>query len=89
MRLLAFLFCLLSVWVPLRSAAADPSLPPLRDKYHVTEAEKAACSGDAVRLCSDAYPDEDALIVCMRAKRAELSSACVAAFESGLKRRHL
>ncbi len=65
------------------------NLPPLDDKYHVSNEEKAACSGDAVRLCSEAYPDADALIACMKAKHAELSGRCKVAFDTGIKRRHL
>jgi hypothetical protein len=75
--------------LPGESALADNGLPPLKDKYHVTEQERAACSTDAVRLCSDAYPDEDALIICMKANRSQLSGACNAAFDAGLRRRHL
>ena len=33
-------------------------------KYQVTDAERAACEGDALNLCSAAYPDEDALLAC-------------------------
>ena len=72
------------------SAHAQTSdLPPMDDKYHVSREEKIACTGDAVRLCSDAYPDEDALIVCMKAKHAQLSGRCQAAFDVGIRRRRL
>ena len=70
-------------------AIADPPLPALIDKYHVTDEEREACSGDAIRLCSAAYPDEDALIRCMKLNRSQLSGACIAAFNNGLHRRHL
>ena len=52
-------------------------------------AKRAACTVDAVRLCSSAYPDEDLLIACMRQNRASLSQACLVAFDAGIKRRHL
>ena len=59
------------------------------DKYHITEAEKAACSSDAVRLCFDSYPDEDRLLLCMKQNHAALSPVCRVAFDAGAKRRHL
>ena len=59
------------------------------DKYKVTNAEKAACTIDAMRLCSETYPDEDALLNCMKVNRASLSSTCRVAFDAGVRRRHL
>ena len=55
------------------------------DEYHITTAEKAICTDDAVRLCSDAYPDEIKLLVCLRANRTSLTSNCAAVFKEGLK----
>lgn len=89
MRFLAILFCLAPVCLPLHTAAAEASVRTLHDKYHVTEQERAACGSDALRLCSQAYPDEDALIVCMKANRSMLSNACVMAFDAGLRKRRL
>lgn len=59
------------------------------DKYRLTNAEKAACTEDAMRLCMDAYPDEDKLLSCMKANRAALSETCRGAFDAGVKRRRL
>ena len=59
------------------------------DKYNVTPEEHAACDDDAARLCSDAYPDEDKLIACMRINRSDLSRACRPVFESGMRKRHM
>ncbi|MCX8256216.1 protein of unknown function [Beijerinckiaceae bacterium RH AL1] len=59
------------------------------DPYHITATEKAACTADAVRLCSDAYPDEHKLMSCMVENRASLTKVCLVVFEAGLKRRHL
>jgi hypothetical protein len=89
MRFLAILCYLVPVCLPPQTAAADPSAKTLHDKYHVTDQERAACSGDALRLCSQAYPDEDALILCMKANRSMLSNACVVAFDAGLRKRRL
>ena len=59
------------------------------DRYHVTPAEKAACTSDAVRLCIQTYPDENALLDCMKANREQLSPTCRVAFDAGVKRRRL
>ena len=69
------------------SQAEAPANPP--SKFNVTPKEKAACMQDAVRLCIQAYPDEDALISCMRTNRANLSPNCLTVFDAGLKRRHM
>ena len=63
------------------------ALAETTDKYHVTPQEKAACTEDAVRLCIQAYPDEDKLIVCMKTNRSQLSPGCLVVFDAGLKRR--
>ncbi len=40
----------------------------------------AACSGDAMRLCSDAIPDEAKVSSCMMARKLDLSAGCRALF---------
>ena len=59
------------------------------DKYQITAEEKAACTPDAMRLCSAAYPDEDKLMSCLKTNRASLSAQCAAVFKAGLKERGL
>ncbi len=59
------------------------------DKYQITDAERAACEGDAVEYCSMAYPDEDALLTCMKSVRMQLTQSCRSVFEAGLRRRHI
>ncbi len=70
---------------------AGPALavPAIEDPYHLTELERSACTDDAVRLCSNAYPDPHALLACMKSNRASLSPVCLPVFEAGLKKRHL
>lgn len=68
--------------------------PPLtamtrEDLYHITPTEKAACTGDAERLCASAFPDENRLLFCMKDNQAALSSSCLHVFNAGLKRRGL
>ena len=82
MRLSALYLGLMIGAVPLSSLAAE-------DKYHITAEEKAACSSDALRLCSEAYPDEDKLLSCMKQNHESLSAMCRVAFDAGRKRRRL
>jgi hypothetical protein len=46
-----------------------------------TKAERAACTPDAVRLCSQHFPNVGRVVSCMRSNRANLSEACRAAME--------
>lgn len=57
--------------------------------YHITEAEKAACTSDAQRFCSAAYPDEGKLLTCMTANERSLSAGCAVVFKAGKKERGL
>jgi hypothetical protein len=34
------------------------------------------CTGDVMRLCSEFVPDADAIVVCLKAKRLQLTSSC-------------
>ena len=82
MRVDAALAALVLSLLPMSCLAQD-------DKYHVTQAEKAACTSDAMRLCSQTYPDEDRLFVCLKQNRDSLTQACRVAFDAGVKRRRL
>lgn len=57
--------------------------------YHITEAEKAACTPDAQRLCLSAYPDETKLLTCMTANQRSLSAGCAVVFKAGKRERGL
>ena len=59
------------------------------DRFHVTDAEKAACTSDAVRFCYGTYPDESKLLTCMKQNHAQLSDVCRVAFDAGVRRRRL
>ncbi len=65
------------------------SVVAVADEFHVTDAEKAACTSDAVRFCYGTYPDEARLLSCMKTNRAALSPVCRVAFDAGVRRRHL
>ncbi len=47
-----------------------------------TAEQRAACTPDAVRLCSSEIPDVARVTACMKAKQASLSGRCRAAFAS-------
>lgn len=59
------------------------------NKFHITPEEQAACQVDATTLCSSTFPDEDALIACMRTNVPKLSPVCRKTFVAGLQRRHM
>ena len=60
-----------------------------QNKYQVTDAERAACQEDAAQLCGGAYPDQDALLACMRQNQSRLTAGCRPVFLAGLHRRGL
>jgi len=35
------------------------------------------CTGDVMRLCSEFVPDADSIVVCLKAKRFQLTSSCL------------
>ena len=59
------------------------------NKFDITPLERAACSADAIRLCSHTYPDQDKLLECLRSNVRSLSLVCSVAFKAGLKRRRI
>ena len=78
-----------SLVLPMIVACSVSTAHAQSSKYHITAAEQAACFSDAARLCSDAYPDEDKLLSCMRQNQNVLSEGCAVVFKAGLRRRHL
>ena len=74
----------LLITAPLVLAATETS-----DPFRITDAERAACTLDAERLCAAAYPDERKLLLCLKTNKASLSASCLPVFEAGLKRRGL
>ncbi len=45
-----------------------------------TQAQRDACTGDAMRLCSQFIPDAGRTGACLNSKKAQLSPACRAVF---------
>lgn len=41
------------------------------------------CTPDVMRLCSEFVPDPDRIVVCLKAKRRQLSPSCLSALTSG------
>jgi hypothetical protein len=52
-----------------------------------TPEQRAACEGDAHRLCGQFIPDVNRITACMTQKRRYLSAPCRAAMEGGSKKR--
>ena len=50
-----------------------------------SDAERQACTPDAMRLCGDAIPDVAKVTACMKAKYSQLSAPCRAAMAAGKK----
>lgn len=53
-----------------------------------TYAQRVACTPDAFRLCSSAFPDADAVKSCMIVNKSKLSAACRATFPKELAQRN-
>ena len=51
-----------------------------------SDAERQACTPDAMRLCGDAIPDVVKVTACMKAKYSLLSEPCRTAMGGGKKR---
>ena len=50
-----------------------------------SDAERQACTPDAMRLCGDAIPDVVKVTACMKAKYSQLSAPCRVAMGGGKK----
>ena len=48
------------------------------EAFEITAEQREACMGDAVRLCGSEIPDVDRVLVCMRAKKSQVSARCKA-----------
>ena len=64
----------------LMSFASDPAAA-------FTAAQKAACGGDAQRLCSSSMSDPQQLTACMHSNQSKVSSRCRAAMGGGGKKK--
>jgi hypothetical protein len=52
-----------------------------------TSAQRAACGGDAQRLCSSSMSDPQQLTACMQSNQSKVSSRCRAAMGGGKKKK--
>jgi hypothetical protein len=50
-------------------------------------AQRAACGGDAQRLCSSSMSDPQKLSACMQSNQSKVSSGCRAAMGGGKKKK--
>jgi hypothetical protein len=54
-----------------------------------TPEQRAACQGDAMRLCNQYVPDVQRITACMAQHRRYLSPGCRAAFYGGAKKKRV
>ena len=52
-----------------------------------TSAQRAACGGDAQRLCASSMSDPQQLTACMQSNQSKVSSRCRAAMGGGKKKK--
>jgi hypothetical protein len=64
----------------LASAALFFASAPIASAY--TQADAAACTPDALRLCAAYIPNAGAITACLRANRARLTQACSMVMQS-------
>ena len=62
-------------------------LAPTAAAAQGTPEQRAACEGDALRLCADVVPDVQRITACLHQKRRYLSPRCRAEFFASRKRR--
>ena len=73
------IICVLTVLAAVQFYRADAVLAQGSD------AERQACTPDAMRLCGDAIPDVGRVTACMKAKYSQLSEPCRVAMGGGKK----
>ncbi len=63
------------------TAACICNTAALAQESRGTPEQRAACTPDAFRLCSDYIPDASKVESCLRHRKPELSNACRSVFE--------
>jgi hypothetical protein len=53
-------------------------LPTTGFAWKATPAQRSACMGDALRLCSAYIPDEEGVARCIAGKKGQLNATCLA-----------
>jgi hypothetical protein len=56
-------------------------LSPTYGQFQPTTEDRAACDKDAWRLCYSSIPDKQAVMLCLKGKKEQLSARCRAQFE--------
>ena len=54
--------------------------------FEITAEQREACMGDALRLCGSEIPDVDRVLICMRAKKSQVSAHCRATIPKAVVR---
>jgi hypothetical protein len=77
-----------AVMLGMMLVAATPLLRPNVALAQGTDAQREACSGDAMRLCPEFIPDVNKVTACMKQKRSQLSPACRQVMAGGSSSHH-
>jgi hypothetical protein len=80
MRRLALVLVVFSIAGGAMAAGSDR--PHQSSMFEGTPAEQRACSRDATRLCSEAIPDNFAVLACLQKHRKKLHKSCLAVLEA-------
>jgi hypothetical protein len=74
-------------WVIAPAALLGVALAASAAGAQGTPEQRAACEGDALRLCQEFVPDVERIKACMARHRSQLSPACRVYFDKGRRRR--
>jgi hypothetical protein len=58
--------------------ASIAMMPSAGFAWKASPAQRAACTGDALRLCASYVPDEERIATCLLGKKSQLSAPCLA-----------
>jgi hypothetical protein len=50
-------------------------------QFEPSSADRSACDKDAFKLCTSAMPNKEAVMLCLKGKKSQLSPKCRAQFE--------
>ena len=57
------------------------SLTTVHAQFEPTADDRAACDKDAFKLCASALPNKEAVMLCLKGKKNQLSPRCRAQFD--------
>jgi hypothetical protein len=70
-----------SAFLAIATVSLIGMMPSTSFAWKATPAQRAACTGDALRLCASYVPDEERVAGCLMSKKSQLSAPCLAQFK--------